>query len=125
MRYSDRKHAPYIALIVTRGTQELERERSRLERDKARFLEEAVRRDTKSFVYSGPPGSPGSPFGTDTGSTRDAGMTTPGHTHRHLGPNGMLKVPNSPSLPLMNFTPPAASPDTARLLGQLGIETGK
>jgi len=38
--------------------QELERERSKLEKDKARFLEEAVRRDSKSFVFSCPPATP-------------------------------------------------------------------
>lgn len=62
----------------------------------------------------------------------DVGLTTPRHFHRHLAGAGTLMVPISPcpnfadtgGLPLLTFSPPAASPDTARLLGQLGIEAG-
>lgn len=38
--------------------QELEQERAKLEKDKTKFLEEAVRRDSKSFVFSYPSASP-------------------------------------------------------------------
>lgn len=106
----------------------------KLEKDKARFLDEAVRRDRKSFIYSCPPGTPSSPDTAGVvGGSGDVALSTPGHFHRHLAATGTLMVPHSPSpnvgegagLPLLTFTPPAASPDTARLLGELGIQPGK
>ncbi|CAM9477510.1 unnamed protein product, partial [Laminaria digitata] len=101
--------------------EELERERSRLEKDKAKFLDEAVRRDNKSFVFRGPPGTPGSPSTAGVMAPGDVGLTTPHHFHRHLAGAGTLMVPISPcpnfsesgGLPLLTFSPPAASPDTA------------
>eukprot|EP00752_Nemacystus_decipiens_P017760 g15923.t1 len=114
--------------------EELERERSKLEKDKAKFLEEAVKRDSKSFVYSGPAAlMPETPA-----AARDNRYATPTHSNRQgAGEHGRLSVATtSPmpgrgeatgaadgaSLPLMTFTPPGASPDTQKLLGQLGID---
>ena len=91
-----------------------------------------MRRDNKSFVFRGPPGTPGSPSAAGMMTPGDVGLTTPRHFHRHLAGAGTLMVPISPcpnfgetgGLPLLTFSPPAASPDTARLLGQLGIDAG-
>lgn len=117
--------------------QELEHERARLEQDKAKFLEEAVRRDRKSFVYSVPPSTPGSPLDSrgagSSGWGGDVKVSTPVNWHRHLATTGTLMVPTTPChagveeascLPLMTFTPPGASPETTRLLGELGINPG-
>ncbi|CAM9795768.1 unnamed protein product [Ectocarpus fasciculatus] len=102
--------------------EDLGRERLKLETDKAKFLEEAVHRDSKSFVFACPPATP----------TTDSRYATPVHPHRNALRNGTLTVaaaspaPNgrggdAGNLSLMSFTPPAASPDTAKLLGALGI----
>lgn len=109
--------------------------------EKGKFLDDAVLRDSKNFVFGYSPGTPVSPNdqrGVNDTYGKDA-LTTPRHYHhRHLSATGTLMVPPSPALggvgggggcggglPLMTFTPPTASPDTARLLGELGIRPGE
>ncbi|CBJ31570.1 conserved unknown protein [Ectocarpus siliculosus] len=102
--------------------EELGKERLKLEADKAKFLEEAVHRDSKSFVFACPPATP----------TADSRYATPVHHHGKALGNGKLTVaaaspaPNgrggeAGNLSRMSFTPPTASPDTTKLLGALGI----
>ncbi|CAM9332047.1 unnamed protein product [Ectocarpus sp. 13 AM-2016] len=102
--------------------EELGKERLKLEADKAKFLEEAVHRDSKSFVFACPPATP----------TTDSRYATPVHHHGKALGNSKLTVaaaspaPNGKggevgSLSRMSFTPPTASPDTTKLLGALGI----
>lgn len=134
--------------------QELEQERSELEKDKARFLDQAMRRDKKSFVFSCPPRTPlpqdgsnknhdeeendgNSDGDSDCFGRGDDSFSTPSHFRSrprgHLAGDPLVIVPSFSPLPnggrgvaerltLMTFTPPTASPDTARLLEELGIE---
>eukprot|EP00903_Cladosiphon_okamuranus_P019677 g18084.t2 len=111
--------------------EELERERSKLEKDKAKFLEEAVKRDSKSFVFSCSPATPTA----ETPVPRDNRYATPTHSNGGQQVGALTVATASPNpgwsgtgggdaagLPLMTFTPPGASPDTTKLLGQLGIQ---
>lgn len=106
---------------------------AKLERDRARFLEDAIARDRKIFAFS-PPTVPSKPLqngGSREGGqpkAKDSSLASPGF-HRHLMSSGTLMVADSPSSTRgdfndstrLTFTPPKASPNTARLLETIGI----
>lgn len=114
-------------------TQDLESKKAKLERDRARFLEDAIARDKKMFAFSSPTVSPKPLQNGDCREGRqpqagDSSLASPGF-HRHLMSSGTLMVADSLSSihgdfdgsTRLTFTPPKASPSTARLLANIGI----